>query len=232
MESDRGRLVGNRVALVGAAMYFLEWVAILSIPSVPTEKLGHDPNAIVAAYSHPKAIGVAAGWFSVVLFGRVIFTIGLRDAFRGLRRERLFANIAVAAMGLSVAIEVISFGITAAAAWVAEAGGNQGAVVALDAASEVVFQLVVGPIGVSVLAGSIAMILSRLFPRWLGWVGALGGALLLVGGIIGVGGLGYLPRRVWRPYGRCPDCLDLDDRNVGRPVPRHTQAHLIATQPG
>ena len=190
MESDRGRLVGNRVALVGAAMYFLEWVAILSIPSVPTEKLGHDPSAVVAAYGHPKAIGVAAGWFSVVLFGRVIFTIGLRDAFRGLRRERLFANIAVAAMGLSVAIEVISFGITAAAAWVAEAGGNQGAVVALDAASEVVFQLVVGPIGVSVLAGSIAMILSRLFPRWLGWVGALGGALLLVGGIIGVGGLG------------------------------------------
>jgi hypothetical protein len=190
MESDRGRLVGNRVALVGAAMYFLEWVGILSIPSVPTEKLGHDPNAIVAAYGHPKAIGLAAGWFSVVLFGRVIFTIGLRDAFRGLRRERLFANIAVAAMGLSVAIEVISFGITAAAAWVAEAGGNPGAVVALDAASEVGFLLVIGPIGVSVLAGSIAMILSRLFPRWLGWVGVLGGALLLVGGIIGVGGLG------------------------------------------
>ena len=183
-------MVGNRVALVGAAMYFLEWVAILSIPSVPTEKLGHDPNAIVAAYSHPKAIGVAAGWFSVVLFGRVIFTIGLRDAFRGLRRERLFANIAVAAMGLSVAIEVVSFGITAAAAWVAEAGGNQGAVVALDAASEVLFKLVIGPIGVSVLAGSIAMILSRLFPRWLGWVGILGGSLLLVAGIIGVGGLG------------------------------------------
>ena len=85
---------------------------------------------------------------------------------------------------------MISFGITAAAAWVADAGGNQGAVVALDAASEVVFQLVFGPIGVSVLAGSIAMILSRLFPRWLGWVGVFGGSLLLVGGIVGVGGLG------------------------------------------
>jgi len=190
MESGRGRLVGNRVALVGAAMYFLEWVGILAIPSVPTEKLGRDPTAIVAAYSDPKTIGVAAGWFSVVLFGRVIFTIGLRDAFRGLRRERLFANIAVAAMGLSVAIEVISFGITAAAAWVADAGGNQSAVVALDAASEVVFNLVFGPLAVSVLAGSIAMILSRLFPRWIGWVGILGGSLLLVGGIIGVGGLG------------------------------------------
>jgi hypothetical protein len=190
MESTRGRLVGNRIALVGTIMYFLEWVLIVSIPSVPTDKLGRDPAAIVAAYDHPKAIGVAAGWFSVVLFGRVVFTIGLRDAFQGLRRERLFANVAVAAMGLSVAIEVISFGITAAAAWLADTGSNQSAVVALDAASEVVFELVFGPIGVSVLAGSIAMLLSRLFPRWLAWVGLLGGSLLVVGGILDVGGLG------------------------------------------
>ena len=40
------------------------------------------------------------------------------------------------------------------------------------------------------LAGSIAMILSQRFPRWLGWVGIVGGSLLIVGGIIGVGGLG------------------------------------------
>jgi hypothetical protein len=190
MESTRGRLVGNRIALVGTIMYFLEWVLIVSIPSVPTDKLGRDPAAIVAAYDHPKAIGVAAGWFSVVLFGRVVFTIGLRDAFQGLRRERLFANIAVAAMGLSVAIEVISFGMTAAAAWLADTGSNQSAVVALDTASEVVFELLFGPLGVSVLAGSIAMLLSRLFPRWLAWVGLLGGSLLVVGGILDVGGLG------------------------------------------
>jgi len=190
MDSSRGQLIGNRIALIGTVMYFLEWVAIVTIPSVPTDKLGRDPTAIIAAYGHPKAIGVAAGWFSVVLFGRVIFTIGLRDAFRGLRRERLFANIAVAAMALSVAIEVISFGITAAAAWVADAGGNQGAFVTLDAAGGVLFELVFGPIGVSVLAGSIAMILSRLFPRWLAWVGILGGSLLVVGGIVAVGGLG------------------------------------------
>ena len=189
MESNRG-LVGNRLALVGTVMYFLEWVAIVSIPSVPTDKLGRDPAAIVAAYGHPKAVGLAAGWFSVVLFGRVIFMIGLRDAFRGLRRERLFANIAVAAMTLSVAVEVISFGMTAAAAWGAHSGGSQSAIVALDAASEVVFDLVFGPIGVSVLTGAIAMTLSGLFPRWLGWVGVLGGSLLTVGGILGVGGLG------------------------------------------
>ncbi|MDX6543898.1 MAG: hypothetical protein QOK32_1501 [Gaiellaceae bacterium] len=190
MESSRARLVGNRIALVGAALYFCEWIAILAIPSVPTDKLGRDPHAVLAAYDHPKAIGVAAGWFSVVLFGRVIFTLGLRDAFRGLRREGLFANIAVASMALSVAIEVISFGITAAAAWVAAWGGSQDAVVSLDAASEILFELVFGPIGVSVVAGAIAMLLSRLFARWLCWVGLVGGSLLVVGGILGVGGLG------------------------------------------
>ena len=186
----RGQLTGNRIALVGTVMYFLEWVAIVSIPSVPTDKLGRHPGAIVAAYGHPKAVGLAAGWFSVVLFGRVIFTIGLRDAFRGLRRERLFADIAVAAMALSVAIEVISFGITASAAWIKSAGGAQSSVVALDAASSTVYSLVFGPIGVSVLSGSIAMVLSGLFPRWLSWIGVLGGSLLIVGGITGAGGLG------------------------------------------
>jgi len=34
------------------------------------------------------------------------------------------------------------------------------------------------------------MILSRLFPRWLGWIGVVGGSLLVAGGILGVGGLG------------------------------------------
>jgi hypothetical protein len=183
-------LVGNRLVLVGAVMYFLEWVAIVSIPSVPTDKLGRNPAAILAAYGHPKAIGLAAGWFSVVLFGRVVFAIGLRDAFRGMRRERLFANVAVAAMALSVAIEVISFGTTAAAAWVVDRGADQSAVVALDAVGEVLFQLVLGPIGISVLAASVAMILSRLFPRWLGWVGVIGGSLLVAGGVIAAGGLG------------------------------------------
>jgi hypothetical protein len=94
-------------------------------------------------------------------------------------------------MALSVAIEVISFGIAAAAAaWIADAGGNAGAVVSLDAASEVLFELVFGPIGISIVAGAIAMILSRLFPQWLGWLGIIGGSLLVVGGIVGVGGLG------------------------------------------
>lgn len=190
MESSRRPLIGNRVALVGTVMYFLEWVAIVSIPSIPTDKVGRDPQAVVAAYSHPRAIGVAAGWFSVILLGRVVFALGLRDAFKGLRRERLFANIAVAAMALSVAIEVVSFGLAAAAAWVADGKAAPDAVVALDTASEIVFGLVFGPIGVSVVAGSIAMILSRLFPRWLGWVGLLGGSFLVAGGIVAPGGLG------------------------------------------
>jgi hypothetical protein len=185
-----GRLTGNRLALVGTVMYFLEWVAIALIPSVPTDKLGRDPGAVVAAYGHPKAVGLAAGWFSVVLVGRVVFTIGLRDAFSGLRRERLFADVAVAAMALSVAIEVTSFGITSSAAWIKAAGGNQSTVVALDAASSTVYSLVFGPIGVSVVAGSIAMVLSRLFPRWLAWIGVFGGSLLILGGVSGAGGVG------------------------------------------
>ncbi len=34
------------------------------------------------------------------------------------------------------------------------------------------------------------MILSRLFPRWLAWIGIVGGSLVAVGGIVAAGGLG------------------------------------------
>jgi hypothetical protein len=190
VEASRGHLIGNRIALVGAVLYFLEWIAIALIPSVPTDKLGSDPSSIVASYSDPKAIGLAAGWFSVALFGRVIFTIGLRDSLRGFERARLLADVAVAAMALSVAIEVVSFGLAAAAAWIADAKGDPSAVVALDSASEILFALVFGPIGVSVLAGSGGMLLARVFSRWLAWVGVVGGALLTLGGIVGPGALG------------------------------------------
>jgi len=53
MDSSRGQLIGNRIALIGTVMYFLEWVAIVTTPSVPTDKLWLDPTAIIAAYGHP-----------------------------------------------------------------------------------------------------------------------------------------------------------------------------------
>jgi len=66
MASRRGQLVGNRLALLGTVLYFMEWVVIPFAPSLPTDRLGHDPAATVAAYAdHPGTTALLAGWLSV-----------------------------------------------------------------------------------------------------------------------------------------------------------------------
>lgn len=190
MMPSRGPLVGNRIALLGTALYFCEWIAIAFIPNVPTDKLGVDPAAIVAEYTHPQRIAFAAGWFSFFLLGRVVFCAALRNAFYGMRRELLFADICLVAMGASVVLEVGSFALTAAATWLVQAHGTADGIVALDTAGSTAFAMVWGPIAMSVLAGSVAMLLSGLFPKWLSWLGVVAGALLAVGSTMGAAGLG------------------------------------------
>ena len=184
--SRRDQLVGNRLALVGTVLYLMEWIGIaLLTSSLPTDRLGHNPAATVADYAdHPGRTALVAGWFSIVLLGRVVFSVGLRSAFRGMRRELALADVALVAMAVSVAIEVISFGLVSTGAWLAHAHADAGTIVALDGAGTVLFDMVHGPLGLCVVAGSLAMLQSRLFPRWLAWFGLVAGALVIVGGIV------------------------------------------------
>src|SRR2546423_11758239 len=98
MASRREQLVGNRLALAGTVVYFMEWVVIPFAPSLPTDKLGKDPSAIVAAYGHhPARTAFLAGWLSFVLLGRILFSAGLRSAFRASLRELAWADWALGA---------------------------------------------------------------------------------------------------------------------------------------
>jgi hypothetical protein len=189
---SRALLVGNRLALVGALLYLSEWIAIAFLPAeLPTDRLGEDPASIVAAYGEDVTrIALITGVFAFVLLGRVVFVAGLRDALRDAPRSRGLADVALVAMGVSVAIELVSLGLAAPAARIAEVGGDAGAIVALDAASSLLFALVVTPLGVSVLAASLAMLASGLFARWLCWFGIAAGAVVILGGIVTTGGLG------------------------------------------
>lgn len=185
------RLIGNRLALVGAVLYFLEWVAIVFIPEVGTERFGDDPGAIVDTYrGHAGVIAFAAGWFGAVLLGRILFAAALRKAFRDSGRDSLLVDFAVGAMIVSVALEIGSFGPVAAAGWIADTQADASAIVALDAAGSVMFLLVFVSLGVSVFAASAAMLGSGLFPRWLGGLGLLAGGIGIVGGIIQVAAVG------------------------------------------
>ena len=76
-------------------------------------------------------------------------------------------------MAVSVAVEILQLGLVATAGWLAEAGADAETIAGLDAAGTVLFGLVFAPLGASVLAGSLAMLATRGFPRWLGWLGVI-----------------------------------------------------------
>jgi hypothetical protein len=93
-------------------------------------------------------------------------------------------------MAVSVAVEIIQLGLISTAAWLAEAEADAATIVALDGAGTVLFGLVLAPIGASVLASSLAMVRSGLFPRWISWLGVVVGVLVVVGGIASTTGAG------------------------------------------
>jgi hypothetical protein len=189
--ASHARSAGTRLALAGALLYLSEWAVIAFSADLPTDDLGDDAAAIAAAYNgHATELAFLAGYLSLALLGRIVFVAALRSSFPDARRERVLLDVALGAMLVSVAVEVVQLGVTAAAGWLAEAGASEDAVAALDATGTVLFTLVITPIGASVLAASAAMLLSGLFPRWIGWLGVLAGALIMAGGIVGTTGAG------------------------------------------
>jgi hypothetical protein len=92
-------------------------------------------------------------------------------------------------MIVSVTIEIVSFGPAAAAAWLSTARADASAIIALEAAASLMFLIVFLPLGASILAASAGMFGSQLFPRWLGLLALVAGAVGVVGGILQVAAL-------------------------------------------
>jgi hypothetical protein len=177
--------VGNRLALVGAVLYLLEWVAIVAASPPDPPGPGSSAADAVRAYSgHAGGAALSAGWFAVCLVGRVIYLAGVKASLRDRPRELPLMDVAVAAMAISVALEVASYGVVAGAARLAADGADPGLVVALDGVGFWLGIMIFGPIGVSLLAAGWAMLRSRLFPQWLCWIALLAGVAGVVGSVL------------------------------------------------
>jgi hypothetical protein len=177
--------IGNRLALIGAVVYLLEWVAIIAASPPGPLGPGTGTKEVVAAYSHHAgAAAVSAGWFAVCLLGRVVYMAGLKASLRARPRELPLMDVAVAAMAISVTLEVAAYAVVAGAARLAVGGADSGLVVALDGAAFWLDLLIFGPAGVSLLAAGAAMLRSRLFPRWLGWIALLAGGAGTIGCVL------------------------------------------------
>ena len=184
--TERHPLVGNRLALAGVIIYFLEWVGIVAfdIGNVPASQ-GTKAAEILAQYAqHATAVELLAGWLSLVLLGRILFVAGIRDALRKSGAETLLADFALVAMAVSVIVEITAWTVAGGGAYAAASGADQSTIVGIDAVANF-FTLVIGaPLAVSILAASFAMLRSRLFPAWLCWLGLAAGAIGSVYGVI------------------------------------------------
>jgi hypothetical protein len=186
MSSAPQRLVGNRLALAGAILYLLEWVGILAfnIGNVPADR-GLKTADIVAQYTqHGPGIALLAGWLSVVLLGRILFVAGVRDGLRRSGSETLVADFALAAMAVSVVLEIATYAVTSGGVQAAAVGADSATIVGIDAVANKLNLSILAPLGISVLVISAAMLRSRLFPRLLCWLGLAAGAVIVVNGVI------------------------------------------------
>jgi hypothetical protein len=182
----RAPLVGNRLVLVGAVLYLLEWVAIIAASLDAPQGAGGSTRDLVEAYGaqHVQAWGWAAGWFSVVLLGRVLIMVGLRAALEHSGRPHPLMGLAVPAMVTSVALEIATYAVVSGAVWAQAHGGSAASLRGLDATAFQLNLMIFGPAGVAVLCAGAAMWASQLFPRALSALALLTGALLTLAGAV------------------------------------------------
>ena len=178
----RDNLVGNRWVLVGGIVYLLEWVAIIWTGALGvggTITRGNDPGDMAGIYAgHADSVATMAGWFSIVLLGRVLVFIGLRHAFAESGYRHPLLDLAVVAAAASVVLEIASYGLAVAAADRVEAGEDAQAAV-IDQAGSGLNLMIAGGLGVAVVVTSVCMRHSRLFSLPLAVVGLVAGLVII-----------------------------------------------------
>jgi hypothetical protein len=182
----RAPLVGNRLVLVGAVLYLLEWVAIVAAGLDAPLGAGTSTRDLVDAYGpqHLQAWGWAAGWLSVVLLGRVLIMVGLQTALADSGRPQRLMRLAVPAMLASVVLEIATYAVVSGAAWAQAHGGTAASLRGLDAVAFQLNLMILGPAGVAMLCAGAATWASQLFPRALPVLALLIGALLTLAGVV------------------------------------------------
>jgi len=179
----RTDLVGNRMVLAGSILYLLEWVAIIAVGVAGAgEFAGGDaaPADLLESYlGFGDELATMAGWFAIVLLGRILLFVGLRRALADSGHGHGLMDFAVAASAVSVTLEIAAYAISTGAAELADPD-DPSAMVILDRAGGWVNQMIWGPLAVAILCAVWCMWRSGLFSTALHVVGAVAG----VGGIL------------------------------------------------
>lgn len=178
----RSELVGNRWVLVGGIVYLLEWVAIIWAGAVGVNAVvtrGTGAGELASSYvGNVDAVSSMAGWFAVVLLGRILVFVGLRRALVDSGHGHALLDLAVVAAAVSVTLEIASYGLAAAAAEVAAAGDEAGMAL-LDRAGVGLNLMIGGGLGVAIVCAAYCMWRSGLFSTALNVVGLVSGVAIV-----------------------------------------------------
>lgn len=176
----RAPIVGNRWVLAGGVLYLLEFVAIIGVGLAGvSDPAGTSPQELLDAYlGNVDAMAAMAGWFSLVLLGRVLVFVGLRSALADSGRPHPLMDFAVVAAGVSVALEVAAFAMLAAAADLADAADTT-ALVVLDRAGGWLNAMIYGGLALAIVTSSWSMRRSGLFSTPLVVFGMVAGVGLI-----------------------------------------------------
>lgn len=187
MVSRSASTIGNRIVLIGAIVYLLEWVVIpLAGDTGPADPGTKSPDALLSLYSqHPLQQAFLVTWLSVVLLGRIAIPVGIKAALRDSGRSYALCDVAIGAMAVSVVLELASQAVVGAASYLANRGASATTIVTLDALAGWTLGMMFAPLGVSVALSAWCIFRSRLLPAWTSWIGLVAGVGLIVGGVVG-----------------------------------------------
>lgn len=178
----RDGLVGNVWVLVGAVLYLLEWAAIIwaGVAGVGTQVVRNaSPSEVMSSYAgNQDAVYGMAGWFAVVLLGRILLFIGLRRALADSGYGHPLLDFAVAASAVSVTLEIASYGLGATAVAPADEGDESLALL-VDQAGAGLNLMIGGGLGVAIVCATYVMWRSRLFGLPLVLLGAVSGIAIV-----------------------------------------------------
>ena len=177
-----GALVGNKWVLVGGIVYLLEWVAIVWAGAVgvsSTVVRGTSTQDLLSTYlGNEDATAAMAGWLAVVLLGRVLVFVGLRQALADSGERHPLMDLAVVAAAVSVTLEIASYGLATTAASRAAADDEAGMVLA-DQAGAGLNLMIGGGLGVAIVCAAYVMWRSGLFSLPLVALGAVSGVAIV-----------------------------------------------------
>lgn len=191
---------------MGAIIYLLEWAFI--IPSgVRVAPEGSGSAEIAAAYADQPLTGISfmVAGLIIVLLGRILFSAGVRSALRQTNETRALGDFALGAMTVSVVLEIVGEIVRLITTQLAAQGADPAVLTSLHDTWRALFFPVGAALGASILASSLAMLLSGEFPRWLAVFGVVTGlswiGLVFYGTlnntIPGAGGIAWLAWVAW-----------------------------------